>query len=128
VPASASQAAAEAEHEAARGRDRDVAGRDRSAPPERAFVPLLEVQARERAALPELAEPPRRAAASTAGRTAPDGKINHLRSSPAERDEIEIHIGRIEVTAVQAAPPPRPTPRRHAPSLDDYLRRRNGGA
>ena len=43
-------------------------------------------------------------------------------------DEIEIHIGRIEVTAVQPAPTrttPVKSPRR-APSLDDYLRRRDG--
>jgi hypothetical protein len=43
------------------------------------------------------------------------------------RDEIEINIGRIEVTA---APPPlraaAPKTQRKAPSLDDYLRRRNG--
>jgi hypothetical protein len=43
-------------------------------------------------------------------------------------DDIEIHIGRIEVTAVQPAPT-RTTPvksSRRAPSLDDYLRRRDG--
>jgi hypothetical protein len=43
-------------------------------------------------------------------------------------DDIEIHIGRIEVTAVQPAPTrttPVKSPRR-APSLDDYLRRRDG--
>ena len=48
----------------------------------------------------------------------------HSRST----DEIEIHIGRIEVTAVQPAPTrttPVKSPRR-APSLDDYLRRRDG--
>jgi hypothetical protein len=47
--------------------------------------------------------------------------------APREPDEIQIHIGRIEVTA---APPPvlRPAAQktqRKAPSLDDYLRRRN---
>jgi hypothetical protein len=128
VKTSAAQAATRARHEAADARDRDVAGRDRSAPPERPFVPLLEVQTDERTALPDHAERPRPAAASTAGRTGTDGKRQHPHPSPAERDEIEIHIGRIEVTAVQAAPPAPPTPRRHPPSLDDYLRRRNGGA
>jgi hypothetical protein len=43
-------------------------------------------------------------------------------------DDIQIHIGRIEVTAVQPAPA-RAAPariQRHAPSLDEYLRRRDG--
>jgi hypothetical protein len=44
-------------------------------------------------------------------------------------EEVQIHIGRIEVIAV----PPRgvatePTSRSRATSLNDYLRRRNGGA
>lgn len=45
-----------------------------------------------------------------------------------EPDEIQIHIGRIEVTAVQA-PPARPSPQkaaRKAPSLGEYLKRGNG--
>ena len=45
-------------------------------------------------------------------------------------DAIQIHIGRIEVTAVQAAAP-RPVAaraRRSAPTLDEYLRRRDGRA
>lgn len=55
-----------------------------------------------------------------------------FQSSPpragAEREpgEIEIHIGRIEVTAVTgpAASPPPLKPARKAPSLDEYLQRR----
>ena len=43
-------------------------------------------------------------------------------------DDIQIHIGRIEVTAVQPVParaaPAKP--QRRAPSLDEYLRRRDG--
>jgi len=44
-----------------------------------------------------------------------------------EPDEIQIHIGRIEVTAVQAAASVASSarPRRSGPSLDDYLRRRD---
>jgi hypothetical protein len=50
------------------------------------------------------------------------------RSQP-EPDEIQIHIGRIEVTAVQQAPArPVARPSRKAPSLDDYLNRRGGRA
>jgi len=41
---------------------------------------------------------------------------------------VHIHIGRIEVTAVQAAPPQPPKPRRAATSLAEYLQRRNGRA
>jgi hypothetical protein len=48
--------------------------------------------------------------------------------SPQPRaDEIEIHIGRIEVVAAPPAPPrPAVTPQRKSLSLDDYLSRRNG--
>lgn len=43
--------------------------------------------------------------------------------------DIHISIGRIEVRAVTAPPPPRPrrTPREPTLSLDEYLRKRNGG-
>lgn len=48
---------------------------------------------------------------------------------PREPDEIHVHIGRIEVTAMQPAPmPAQPAPMRKTPSLDDYLRRGNGRA
>ncbi|QID17622.1 hypothetical protein G3580_08175 [Nitrogeniibacter mangrovi] len=49
---------------------------------------------------------------------------------PAEPNEVHVHIGRIEVTAVQEAAAPKARPKRgQAPmSLDDYLaRRRRGG-
>ena len=47
----------------------------------------------------------------------------------AQSDDIQIHIGRIEVTAV-AQPTPRPAaaPARKAMSLDEYLGRRHRGA
>jgi hypothetical protein len=47
----------------------------------------------------------------------------------AQSDDIQIHIGRIEVTAV-AQPTPRPaaTPARKAMRLDEYLGRRSRGA
>jgi hypothetical protein len=46
------------------------------------------------------------------------------RQPEREPDEIEIHIGRIEVTAVaQAAPRPAAAPARKSISLDEYLKR-----
>lgn len=52
------------------------------------------------------------------------------RPTRAERepDEIQIHIGRIEVTAVQPPAPRAPTPPDRAISLDAYLERRHGRA
>jgi hypothetical protein len=47
------------------------------------------------------------------------------RGARKEPDEIQIHIGRIEVIAVPPAPPAPPTvkPKRGAPSLAEFLRR-----
>jgi len=46
--------------------------------------------------------------------------------SVREPDEIQIHIGRIEVTAVHPAPTPAVAkPQRNVPSLDEYLKRRD---
>jgi hypothetical protein len=54
------------------------------------------------------------------------GRMDHL---PARLvpDEVQIHIGRIEVVAVAPAPaaPASPKPQRRAPSLDEYLQRRD---
>jgi hypothetical protein len=51
------------------------------------------------------------------------------RSSQREADDIQIHIGRIEVTAMAPAPErPAAAPRRKSPSLDDYLKRGRGRA
>jgi hypothetical protein len=53
----------------------------------------------------------------------------HLRSQSRETDEIQIHIGRIEVTAVPPVPArPAPAPNRKSLSLDEYLKRRPGRA
>jgi len=55
-------------------------------------------------------------------------KLRQWSASAAARDpdEIQIHIGRIEVTAVPP-PPATPTPKRAAkgPTLQEYLGRRN---
>jgi len=52
------------------------------------------------------------------------------RTSRVERqaDDIQIHIGRIEVTAVRSAAPPAPKAPDRSLSLDAYLNRRNGRA
>jgi hypothetical protein len=63
-------------------------------------------------------------------RSDPHGKkgMPDSRTSRPEPDEIQIHIGRIEVIAVPPAPPAPPPPKRKpgAPSLNEYLQRRNG--
>jgi hypothetical protein len=70
---------------------------------------------------------------SSASAAAEQGKrqVSHRRLGlPAgEPDEIQIHIGRIEVTAVPPpAPPPASRPTSRSVSLDEYLRRRDGRA
>lgn len=69
---------------------------------------------------------------SVARPTAPRPASNTARHTPeAAPDEIHVHIGRIEVTAVQEAPKPKARAARgQAPmSLDDYLaKRQRGGA
>jgi hypothetical protein len=58
------------------------------------------------------------------------GRFHDAQSASPQGDDIQIHIGRIEVTAVRpaAAPQPAGKTRRAAPSLDEYLRRRDGRA
>jgi hypothetical protein len=50
--------------------------------------------------------------------------------APAPLPDVHIHIGRLELTALTAAPAPRrerSAPAHRPMSLDEYLRRRNGG-
>jgi hypothetical protein len=69
----------------------------------------------------------------TPRRSNPDAEGKERMVSPSARgarkepDEIQIHIGRIEVIAVPPAPPPqlRVKPKRGAPSLAEYLQRSN---
>lgn len=68
----------------------------------------------------------RSAAEMAAGR-----RLAQQQQARAERqgDEIQIHIGRIEVTAMPpAAPRPMPVPARKTQTLDEYLRRGSGRA
>jgi hypothetical protein len=65
------------------------------------------------------------------GRTRPTKQDSPWRSETASRepDEIQIHIGRIEVVAVPQQQAVRPTAKssRKSPSLDDYLKRGRRG-
>lgn len=61
------------------------------------------------------------------GRRATGANGGIPRPAPARTDDIQIHIGRIEVTAVPpAAPRPVPTPPRKTQTLDEYLRTSKG--
>lgn len=69
------------------------------------------------------AAPPSLASGAVTGRKTP-----HINAAPPE-PPVEVTIGRIEVTAVSAAPDQKrkPSARRPAMSLEDYLTRRQGG-
>lgn len=69
------------------------------------------------------AAPPSLASGAVTGRKTP-----HINAAPPE-PPVEVTIGRIEVTAVSAAPDQKRKPgaRRPAMSLEDYLMRRQGG-
>lgn len=60
----------------------------------------------------------------------PPGSPQTARASLPEANEVHVHIGRIEVTAVHESQPPKRAaalPRRQPLSLDDYLAKRRGG-
>jgi hypothetical protein len=60
-------------------------------------------------------------------RRAKSEAFQHSASAEREPDRVEIHIGRIEVTAVpQEAPRPAPTRPRKSLDLGEYLKRRDG--
>ena len=64
---------------------------------------------------------------AAAPRSTPRGNSSRRSGTPSQQpDEIQIHIGRIEVTAVQQSPvPPAVKPARKGLSLDEYLQRAN---
>lgn len=64
---------------------------------------------------------------AAAPRSTPRENSSRRSATPSRQpDEIQIHIGRIEVTAVQQAPvPPAVKPTRKGLSLDEYLQRAN---
>ena len=60
----------------------------------------------------------------------PPGSPQTARANPAEPNEVHVHIGRIEVTAVHESQPPKRAaapPRRQPLSVEDYLAQRRGG-
>jgi hypothetical protein len=67
------------------------------------------------------------ASATTRGKPAAQGPRKVSGAESREPDEINIHIGRIEVTAVQPQAPGAAAPRARRPgtSLDEYLRQRD---
>ncbi|WP_233855836.1 hypothetical protein [Paraburkholderia sp. HD33-4] len=77
---------------------------------------------------PMMAESAGRTAAPTAKLPARDGPSALRRPSTPDTGDIQIHIGRIEVMAAPPmAPRPAATPVRRTMSLDEYLKRRDGG-
>jgi hypothetical protein len=77
---------------------------------------------------PDLQAASQRAAANDAltRRNAADAMAARMRA-PIQPEDIQIHIGRIEVIAVPPpAPRPAPTSQRRGQSLDEYLSRSNG--
>jgi hypothetical protein len=113
-------------YEQSAGRARDIRQPEAPcSPAERPFVPLLEpiANADERATPQRDGPPPARFAPRGLARLTPSARI-----SARAPDEVQIHIGRIEVTAVQPSPAPSPPAklRRDAMSLADYLKQRNG--
>lgn len=82
------------------------------------YSPLLPPKEQRPALLPNAATPARPSRGSSPAAS---------QASHREPDDIQIHIGRVEVLAV-AQPQPQSTPKvtRKSTSLDDYLRRRDG--
>jgi hypothetical protein len=73
--------------------------------------------------------PPSQAVVSTASKKEAFAAPRRAVASEREPDEIQIHIGRIEVTAVpQTAPRPAVVPASKSINLDEYLKRGRGRA
>lgn len=113
---------------------RPVASKARRAVPDsrrdagvQSYTPLIEPQgSRANSTPPETTQLSTEAGGTReAGANVPLGRPNRAGREP---DEIQIHIGRIEVTAVQAPAPRAPRAPDTGISLDAYLERRNGRA
>lgn len=95
-------------------------------------LPFTDVQfASPRLPAPLLAAPrPPLPAESARPASPPPGSLQTARASLPEANEVHVHIGRIEVTAVHESQPPKRAaapPRRQPLALDDYLAKRRGG-
>jgi len=96
-----------------------IASRQDESSGDRTYAPLMIQPPLRPAALTPPSEQPAAAASRSAERSSP-------RQAEHEPDEIQIHIGRIEVTAVQQAPARAPLKTLHkGQSLDEYLKRRD---
>jgi hypothetical protein len=92
---------------------------------ERPFAPVVAVDFRTQATSDGGPAGPAGSSRLAAGRE--HNREGRVRAAPSEADEINIHIGRIEVTAAQQPlRPAAPKAHRKAPSLEEYLRRRSG--
>jgi hypothetical protein len=81
-----------------------------------AYQPLVESHHRHADAPPGFAAPAR-------NENAPHGKPRQVSMPAHQPDEIQIHIGRIEVTAVPPPSRPQTNSPRKSISLDEYLKR-----
>jgi len=96
----------------------------------RHYAPLMSVSAHGESAPKDWRDDPPRWPHGVAAHSERDSIGEAARRRAGEPDSVEIHIGRIEVTAVQPAPAPVAPAKlaRHAPSLEEFLKRRNGRA
>jgi hypothetical protein len=99
-------------------------------PREAVVIGLYEPLLAASAGGPEVASISRDASGSPppSAATAPQSSVARRNAGPGrpEPDEIQIHIGRIEVTAVPpSVPPPPPKPAPKSVSLEEYLQRRD---
>jgi hypothetical protein len=104
------------------------------------LTPLFEPLMHEEVTQSDAAEAPSAISQARAQRTnqpqasvslsKPEGRVDGPRESRPAAEDIQIHIGRIEVIAIPSAASSKPATTRvdRSLSLDEYLRRRNGSA
>jgi hypothetical protein len=113
----------------ARGIHDDESGYKTQARLPPATEPTSEPELPVEAVRPFVEPVPVRASVAPRGRTAFDD-ATRITTPPADRHDVQVTIGRIELHAAsQPAPvprPPAPAPRRTQLSLDEYLQRRRG--
>jgi hypothetical protein len=98
--------------------------------------PTLEVRHKGQASLPQpllntTYPPPRQEEKPGSPAAYPAGVSRSSQPKETTVNEVHVHIGRIEVTAMHDSPAPKrstPATRRQPMSLEDYLNKRKGGA